>query len=160
MLTCCGTGASLAAWLPVLRYDTGARPLATAQLQFESLLASVKCSGLDCLLAMDATTVEKASSGGWGPTVDDVSLSAAPTDLIAAGRYNNKVPVLIGSNRDEMACVHGALHTMLCLDTHSCRDSDDAAVSTGLQIFHRLRESPEPTDRARDGATATSGWPQ
>ena len=84
----------------------------------------MKCSGLDCLLAMDATTVEKASSGGWGPTVDDVSLSAAPTDLIAAGRYNNKVPVLIGSNRDEMACVHGPVRTMLCSDTHSCRDSE------------------------------------
>lgn len=89
-------------------YNTGARPLATAQSQFESLLASAKCSGLDCLLEMDAAAVEKASSGGWGPTIDGESLSAAPTDLIAEGRYNNKAPVLIGSNRDEMACVHSA----------------------------------------------------
>ena len=119
-----------AAWLTAHgRYNTGARPLATAQLQFESLLASANCSGLDCLLAMDAAAVEKASSGSWGPTVDDVSLSAAPTDLIAAGRYNNKVPVLIGSNRDEMACVHGAVHIMPRSDAHSCRDCDHAVVN-------------------------------
>ena len=32
-----------------------------------------------------------------------VSLTAAPTDLIAQGLYNKKVPVVIGSNRDESA---------------------------------------------------------
>jgi hypothetical protein len=30
-------------------------------------------------------------------------LQAAPTDLIEEGKYNNKVPVLIGANRDEYA---------------------------------------------------------
>ena len=84
-------------------YDTGARPLAAAQGQFEALLGKTKCSGLDCLLALDAAAVEAAAAGGWGPTVDGVSLTAAPAELIAAKKYNNKVPVLIGSNRDEMA---------------------------------------------------------
>ena len=32
-----------------------------------------------------------------------VSLTAAPTDLISQGLYNKKVPVVIGSNRDESA---------------------------------------------------------
>ncbi len=84
-------------------YDTGAQPLATAQSQYEALLGHTNCSDLDCLLLIDAATVEKASQGGWGPTIDGVNLVAAPTDLIAQGSYNSKVPVLIGSNRDEMA---------------------------------------------------------
>ena len=84
-------------------YDTGAQPLATAQTQFEALLGAANCSDLDCLLSMDAAAVEKASQGGWGPTIDGVNLVAAPTDLIAQGKYNSKAPVLIGSNRDEMA---------------------------------------------------------
>lgn len=35
--------------------------------------------------------------------VDDVSLTAAPVDLVAAKQYNNKVPVIVGSTRDEFS---------------------------------------------------------
>merc|ERR1712183_240392 len=39
----------------------------------------------------------------WGPVLDGVSLSAQPGELIAAGKYSNKVPVLMGSDRDEFS---------------------------------------------------------
>jgi hypothetical protein len=35
--------------------------------------------------------------------IDDVSLTAAPVDLVAQKQYNNKVPVIIGSTRDEFS---------------------------------------------------------
>lgn len=84
-------------------YNTGASTLEAAQTAYVSLLGKLQCSDLDCMLAKDAADVEKAGRGSWGPVVDGVSLKAAPTDLIYKGEYTTKVPVLIGSNRDEEA---------------------------------------------------------
>ena len=87
-------------------YNLGARNMSAAQAGFVGLLGSAQCSDLDCLLAADATAIESAGgagTGGWGPVVDGVSLKAAPIELIHAKQYNNKVPVIIGSNRDEEA---------------------------------------------------------
>merc|ERR1712107_715026 len=39
----------------------------------------------------------------WGPSIDGVALPGFPQDLIADGSYDNEVPVLLGSNRDEMS---------------------------------------------------------
>lgn len=70
------------------------------------MLGKAKCSDVDCLLKLDPAALQAAASGGWGPTVDGVSLTAAPTELIATKNYNNKVPVLIGSNRDEVSLMY------------------------------------------------------
>jgi para-nitrobenzyl esterase len=67
--------------------------------------------GLACLLSLNSSAlllaVEAAdatvTSPGWGPVIDNVSLFGAPLALIAAGQYDTSVPVLLGSNRDEMA---------------------------------------------------------
>jgi carboxylesterase type B len=39
----------------------------------------------------------------WCPVVDGVSLKDSPLRLIKSGRYNNQVPVMLGSNSDEEA---------------------------------------------------------
>jgi carboxylesterase type B len=86
-------------------YDTGAKTLAAANAQYASVLAGLSCAGVSCLRALDAgkllAQVKLGSS--WAPVVDGRSLAAAPTDLIEAGQFNNKVPVMMGSNRDEYA---------------------------------------------------------
>mmetsp|Transcript_54377 Transcript_54377/g.116886 ORF Transcript_54377/g.116886 Transcript_54377/m.116886 type:complete len:626 (-) Transcript_54377:106-1983(-) len=65
-------------------------------------------SGLQCLLALPASELmlpgrAKQMPAPWGPVVDGVSLSAPPNELIAAGKYSNTVPVLMGSDRDEFS---------------------------------------------------------
>eukprot|EP01052_Picozoa_sp_SAG31_P022818 SAG31_NODE_1837_length_7126_cov_8.278497_1_plen_511_part_00 len=86
-------------------YDEGAQNMSMAEISLEAVLAKLECSDLDCLRAKDAALVEGAASAMvfTGPTVDGVSLTDTPAALIAAKKYNSKVPVLIGSNRDEMA---------------------------------------------------------
>merc|ERR1712070_337555 len=39
----------------------------------------------------------------WGPIVDGVSMNGTPQELVPAGKFNNKVPVIVGSNRDEFS---------------------------------------------------------
>ena len=75
-------------------------------------LASAGCSDLNCLLATDGKTIRTKvlgaaaglTDGRWGgPVVDGVSLTDTPLGLIYAKRYNNRVPVIVGSNSDEQA---------------------------------------------------------
>jgi carboxylesterase type B len=74
---------------------------------FDAVLAKAKCTNLACLREKSTADVEAlhGSMTFTGPAIDGVSLTAAPADLIAAGghSYNSRVPVMIGSNRDEMA---------------------------------------------------------
>ena len=62
------------------------------------------CTNLACLQALSTEQLLAATFVGehWGPVVDGKALPAAPIDLISQGKYNNKVPIVIGSNRDEM----------------------------------------------------------
>lgn len=95
-------------------YNTGAKTLASATLDYDGLRSATSCTDLDCLLNFNASALEKitetsqsynslAHSYGWGPVIDDVSLTASPADLIQAGKHNKKATVIIGSNRDEDA---------------------------------------------------------
>ena len=67
-------------------------------------------TSLACLRKLDAGALRDVgvSQGkvlddrGWGPVVDGVALPKAPLDRIEAGGYNAKVPVLSGTNRDEV----------------------------------------------------------
>lgn len=86
-------------------YDTGATTMANAELFYEKLLAVSGCTDLTCLVAANATSVFDAyitaiGGVGWSPVVDGVSLTDTPAALIAAKSFN-KVPVIVGSNRDE-----------------------------------------------------------
>jgi carboxylesterase type B len=78
-------------------YDTGAKTFDEGEKQYADLLKKTKCTDLDCLLAVDAAKILEAGSAtqaaSWAPTVDMVSLTAAPTELITRGQYNNQVSV-------------------------------------------------------------------
>jgi len=67
-----------------------------------------KCNDAECLEKISTESLRSAfaASAGktsWGPAVDGVSLEDEPFNLIRHGKYNDKVPIMIGSNRDEMA---------------------------------------------------------
>lgn len=84
-----------------------------AQAIFDRILAHAGCDAdLDCFLQLNKTAIQAAKdemvavSGSlpvlhWGPVIDGVSMTASPQELIARGEYNNQVPIVIGSNRDE-----------------------------------------------------------
>ena len=89
-------------------YDTGACSMQTAQAIYDKVRKAAGCSSLACLVSLDCGKLLDAGSAAmphhvWGPVVDGVALTAAPTDAIAAGQYNRAARVLLGSNRDEMA---------------------------------------------------------
>ncbi|CAJ1392419.1 unnamed protein product [Effrenium voratum] len=94
-----------------------AQPMEDAEIQFRNLLDATGCPDTACLLQMpgDAltglATVElnpeplpegwKAYGTFFSPTVDGVVLKALPWQLLKEGRFNRKVAVLLGFNRDE-----------------------------------------------------------
>lgn len=84
-------------------YSWGADTVAKKAVQLSTVLRGSSCTTFECLVSLDKDLVLNASkhAGGFFPTVDGVSLSATPIELIRTGKYNNKVPVIIGSNRDE-----------------------------------------------------------
>ena len=100
-------------------YNSGACTMKAAQAAFDAVLGAAGCAGVACLVVLDAAKLLSAGHtatgpvppdtlrGGlhtpWGPVVDGVALTMAPTDAIAAGHYNSAARVLLGSNRDEMA---------------------------------------------------------
>jgi len=101
-------------------YDAG-YSFDAAEAFYKQALTVLDCGSdpkgaLACLLNSNASKLEWATDPKvwqklnvslayqhWGPVVDGVSMTATPQDLVAAGKFNNKVPVLIGSNRDEFA---------------------------------------------------------
>lgn len=91
-------------------YFPSSPPLVAAEAQYQGILNASGCADLDCLLHKSGTELITLIRQLWspdplhytfGPVIDGVSLPAAPQQLIAEGKYNNKVPVIIGSNRDE-----------------------------------------------------------
>eukprot|EP00931_Biecheleriopsis_adriatica_P062917 TRINITY_DN38018_c0_g1_i1.p1 TRINITY_DN38018_c0_g1~~TRINITY_DN38018_c0_g1_i1.p1 ORF type:complete len:555 (-),score=82.83 TRINITY_DN38018_c0_g1_i1:50-1687(-) len=82
----------------------GSRELSTAKKDFESVLNSTRCENLDCLIQVSPEKLVEVAIGieQWGPVIDGVSLQHSPRDLLALGKFN-RVPVIIGSNRDEAA---------------------------------------------------------
>ena len=111
-------------------YDLGAEPMASAQASYAKLLTAAKCSDLDCLVAktpLEVGTANGQAGAGGGPVVDGVSLTDTPVGLIEKKTYNNKVPVIIGSNRDE-----AAFFTLLEQTPQNMTDTDfDAAMIAG-----------------------------
>jgi para-nitrobenzyl esterase len=95
-------------------YD-GGYSLKDAEAMYVEISARSGCvkSTLECLLKLSPSKMVWAANETryssdlpmlhFGPTVDGVSMVATPQKLIAQGKFNNKVPVLLGSNRDEFA---------------------------------------------------------
>mmetsp|Transcript_124535 Transcript_124535/g.278481 ORF Transcript_124535/g.278481 Transcript_124535/m.278481 type:complete len:558 (+) Transcript_124535:57-1730(+) len=91
-------------------YESGAS-LADADKIYNGLLQQAGCKDVDCLLNMSGKDVEAVKNElfknstlellHWGPVVDGVSTTGTPQKLVAAKKFNSKVPVLMGSVRDE-----------------------------------------------------------
>jgi len=99
-------------------YDTGAMLMSRAQKAYDRIKTSLGCDNLDCLLHAHAEDLLKAqqtistnSPALWGPVVDGYDVTVYPTHLIAKGQHN-KVPIIVGSNRDEAAYMFStAMHS-------------------------------------------------
>ncbi len=85
-----------------------------AEGYYQAVLNLTGCDGLTCLLGKPALDVAAAYSnclGGTpvrpGPVVDGIALSGDPYDLLEAGKYNRRVPVLLGPNREESVAAMG-----------------------------------------------------
>lgn len=81
-----------------------------AEDEYSTLLNVTQCKDLGCLLAVDPDNLIRNASaaglsvgGSWAPVVDNVSLPMPPADLVDHRLFNNKVPIMMGSTRDENA---------------------------------------------------------
>jgi para-nitrobenzyl esterase len=88
-------------------------PYHYSQVKYQQVLEYVGCNSssvtaqLSCLEGVDANTLQ--SSEGhimdgllqWAPVIDGVELTDLPENLAAEGKFSNRVPVLMGTNRDE-----------------------------------------------------------
>lgn len=88
----------------------GASSLAHVEARYESVKQLTKCKDLECLLKLPANALSdavnetsKTATWSWGPAIDGVSLTDTPWNLVHNSKYNNEVPIMIGSNRDEYA---------------------------------------------------------
>jgi len=76
-----------------------------ANLQYDQLLNATGCSDIDCLAHASnedlGAFVQKHSE--WFPVIDGASLFDFPQTVVGHGKHNTNVPVLIGTNRDEVA---------------------------------------------------------
>ena len=86
-----------------------AQRLKDAHEQFELLKLATACLTVQCLLAMPADKLVKASLGlppigrhcQFAPTVDGVELKELPSRLLSEGRFRPNTAVLQGFNRNE-----------------------------------------------------------
>ena len=83
--------------------DGASLPLPVAETLEQPVVAALGCGGAtDIAACLRALPVEKIVNSGLnvGPIIDGVTVPGQPRELIVAGRFN-KVPVIIGTNRDE-----------------------------------------------------------
>jgi len=111
--------------------------MAGAEANFKILAGGLGCQAVSCLLNSSAQDIYRAltssatSAPVWGPVIDGVSLADAPEILIARGDFN-KVPVLLGSTRDEDA--YAMVHSFTDL-TEAQFDSMFKARFPTLQVL-------------------------
>lgn len=95
-------------------YD-GIVDFAEAEFEYAALLTRAGCfpGTLECLLRLSANELVKLGhvKSRWGPVVDGVSLTENVFSLLRRGVYNNKVPVMLGSNSDEDAYFFVVAHS-------------------------------------------------
>merc|ERR1719277_49594 len=80
-------------------------------MKYNAFLNGTGCDDIDCLLKGDAEALldlyEYANGApaywGWSPVIDGVNVPEFYLNLFEAKRFNNKVPILIGTNREEAA---------------------------------------------------------
>jgi hypothetical protein len=130
-------------------------PRTGAEPQHAAALRNTSCANLGCLVALDADTIlaqvaTPANSGFWFPIIDGASLTQLPADAIKAGKCNRKVPVLLGSNRNEDAMSNSvALPPGITKREFVQILSGFGVSSSDITAFTRLHDSsscPHPRD--------------
>ena len=154
-------------------YSTGAFDAATAEGAYADVLKRSKCADAACLVGLsakkllDAATSLIPSATGWGPVVDGVALTAAPTDLIAAGDYHAQADVVLGSNRDEEAfffiLLHvppdmGALDFDIALDMGAARYSPAEVKAVKAIYLNASSGYPYPPEGAATRGKYSAYW--
>lgn len=101
-------------------YNEGAFAFEIAQDLFSVIADEAQCAHaknvMICLQSMSAKELLESSNNAlhrinaetnysliWSPIVDGVERTEDPKTIIEKGRHNTQVPLIIGSNRDEMA---------------------------------------------------------
>merc|ERR1712194_522011 len=82
-----------------------------ANMKYNAFLNGTGCEDIDCLLKVEAKSLldlyEYANAApaywGWSPVIDGVSVTEFFLNLFEAKLFNNQVPILIGTNREEVA---------------------------------------------------------
>jgi carboxylesterase type B len=80
-----------------------------ANMKYQAFLNGTGCEDIDCLLKVDAKALldlneyANAAYFGWSPVIDGVSVTEFFLNLFEAKLFNNQVPILIGTNREEVA---------------------------------------------------------
>jgi len=73
-----------------------------ANRKYKIFLNDTGCEDMDCLLKVDARSLlANTAYLSWAPVIDGVSLTDNFVALFEAKLFNNKVPIIIGSNREE-----------------------------------------------------------
>lgn len=138
-------------------YDAG-YPLADAEALYNSIIEKTGCgTDLDCFLNKTTKEVEVAKNEmasistlrelHWGPVVDGVSMTGTPQQLIAAGKFNKKVPVLMGSNRDEFSLfikLIPAIHPMYKSSMNET-DFDNLLAFLGKDTIKTVKKVYDPS---------------
>jgi para-nitrobenzyl esterase len=174
-------------------YDAG-YSLEAADTIYSAIAAKAGCDSSDfqCILKLNASALETASHAlrytsqlpwlHWGPVVDGVSMVDTPQQMIAAGKFNNKVPILIGSNRDEFSAFilrpsqdfykdYPAEMTEAEFDSLLSRDLSNESIHMVKQLYDsavyaypsaRFAKSPwwwMAMRVATDNGISAKGWP-
>eukprot|EP01060_Flectonema_neradi_P038586 TRINITY_DN8155_c0_g2_i1.p1 TRINITY_DN8155_c0_g2~~TRINITY_DN8155_c0_g2_i1.p1 ORF type:complete len:554 (+),score=83.66 TRINITY_DN8155_c0_g2_i1:125-1786(+) len=76
-------------------------PIDVAEETYERLKQNTSCSDFECLQNLTAAEVYfSLPTTTWAPVIDNVTISSPPWVAFRDGKYN-RVPMLLGSNRDE-----------------------------------------------------------
>lgn len=91
-------------------YNAGSESLADAETRFAKVKSNAGCDDLDCMLAVNSSTMSSIHVQGIQllayPVVDGVAQLTGAETNVRQGNYQ-KVDVLLGSNRDELALFVG-----------------------------------------------------
>jgi para-nitrobenzyl esterase len=143
-------------------YNEGAFQLPAANQMYTNVLSQGKCPSLECL--REKTAVELLTIFGqlefkgirnWGPIVDGISLTATPEQLLKRNRVA-QVPVILGSNRDEMA--FWTLKSVPSNCNESCFETDFSMFVKGASGGRKIVNASELKEVKRIYANQNSDY--
>jgi len=118
--------------------------------------ATLGCPGIDaataaCLRSLPYAITRSGLTGvahnSWAPVIDNKILKESTASAFASGRFN-KVPIIIGSNRDEfslLASVSGPLTAETYASQVVSSAPDSGVTAAQISLEYPVADFPEPT---------------